>query len=193
MTGRKGGKVLTQCHWNDSGNTAFLWPHPAFLASLLCPCALVVLVELLQLQGSLRTGIQILSLPCTWFSTFPHVSTLQQLHCFSSPFYFHNIFEGDLWNAESLTDFSLAPKCSLVTYIRTHWKENRFKHLTNSIPFSISQLLHCKSLFNHFLKVKRKLMFKVKNKTTHKYSLINFMWVSVPPLLTMFQLWLVVI
>lgn len=36
-------------------------------------------------------------------------------------------------------------------------------------------------------------MFKVKNKTTHKYSLINFMWVLVPSLLIMFQLWLVII
>lgn len=154
---------------------------------LLCPCALVVLVQLLKL----RTGIQILSILCTQFSIFPHVNILQQLHCFSSSFYFHNIFEGDLWNAESLTDSSLAPKCSLVTYIWTHWKENRFKHLTNSIPLSISQLLRCKSLFNHFLKVKRKLMFKVKNKTAYKYSLINFMWALVPPLLTM--LWLVII
>lgn len=60
------------------------------MASPFCP--LVVLVELHQLEGSLRTGT--FSALCMWLWIFPHL--VSKLQCFSSPFYCHNVFEGDL-------------------------------------------------------------------------------------------------
>lgn len=150
MTAGKGGRSLQSV----TGMAVAAQPLcDPILPPWLCPCALLVLLELLQLQGLLRTGIQILSALCTWFSTFPHVNTLQQLHCFSSPFYFHNIFEGDLWNAESLTDFSLAPKCSLVTYIEH--AEKRTDLNIWQIP-SPSQFLNCYAV-NRCLTISSKL------------------------------------